>query len=347
MEDEGGSEPTRITVKVRVAGSWILFNVSPDSTVKDLKSVLQQLTNVLPGDQKLISKGKILVDEMTFRTSEVDDGSKIMLIPPEVLQFSLEDYVRSKLQEHIEIWKSTGVVLLSKSNLKAIPDAVWECGSSVKFLDLSGNSLEEVPARISHLSSLHNLHLTANGIEDTNLSWEGIESLKSLRALSLDENRLTILPSSLGVLTNLKQLYIANNQLTSLPIEIGLLKELERLEANNNRLSTIPASICRCASLLTIDISSNLLTELPDTLSKLKNLKELHLRNNGGLTSLPTTIFRLCNQLSILDVDGTEITTDYLRQLDGWNEFDEKVRLNRQRQQAFREEPGYTSDRSE
>ncbi|CAH9129260.1 unnamed protein product [Cuscuta epithymum] len=33
--------------------------------------------------------GKILVDEMTFRSSKVDDGSKIMLIPPEVLQFSL------------------------------------------------------------------------------------------------------------------------------------------------------------------------------------------------------------------------------------------------------------------
>ncbi|CAH9129263.1 unnamed protein product [Cuscuta epithymum] len=342
MEEAGGSEPTTITVNVKFKESLIPLNISADSTVKELKSLIQPRTNVLPGDQNLISKGKRLVDEMTLRSSEVDHGSKIMLYQADKAE--ADDFVASNYRNQIERWKFTGVIALYKSNLKAIPDAVWECGSSAKYLALNGNSLEEVPARISHLSSLHNLLLDANGIEDKNLSWEGIESLKSLIVLSLNENRLTILPSNLGELTSLKQLRIAKNKLTSLPIEIGLLKKLEVLKANDNRLSTIPTSICGCASLDDVDISSNLLTELPDNLCKLKNLKELHLRNNSWLKSLPTTIFRLCNQLSILDVDGTEITTDYLRQLDGWNEFDERRRLKHQKQRDCREAAGYESD---
>ncbi|CAH9109411.1 unnamed protein product [Cuscuta epithymum] len=308
MEEAGGSEPTTITVNVQVAGSSILFNISPDSTVKKLKSVLQQLTNVLPGAQKLISKGKILVDEMTLRSSEVDDGSKIMLLPS------------PSLAKLIEEWKLTRMIVLSHCYLKAIPDAVLEFGNSALYLDLDGNTIKEVPERISHLSSIMVLYLNANVIEDQYLSWEGIQSLKSLIVLSMNENRLTILPSSLGALTRLRQLHISKNKLTSLPIEIGLLTKLEVLNAHNNRLSTIPTSISGCASLEYVDISSNLLTELPDTLGKLKNLEELLLGDNR-LTSLPTTIFSHCNKLYSLDLHRTGLTRDYVRQLDGWNEF--------------------------
>ncbi|CAH9109413.1 unnamed protein product [Cuscuta epithymum] len=311
MEEAGGSEPTTITVNVQVAGSSILFNISPDSTVKKLKSVLQQLTNVLPGAQKLISKGKILVDEMTLRSSEVDDGSKIMLLPS------------PSLAKLIEEWKLTRMIVLSHCYLKAIPDAVLEFGNSALYLDLDGNTIKEVPERISHLSSIMVLYLNANVIEDQYLSWEGIQSLKSLIVLSLNDNRLTILPSNLGALTRLSQLHISDNELTSLPIEIGLLTKLEVLNAHSNRLSTIPTSISGCAALEYVNISYNLLTELPDTLGKLKNLKELLLGDNR-LTSLPTTIFSHCNKLYSLDLHGTGLTLDYVRQLDGWNEFEKK-----------------------
>ncbi|CAH9109419.1 unnamed protein product [Cuscuta epithymum] len=362
MAEAGGSDPqkpTTITVNVKFAGSSIPVDISADSTVKELKSLLQPLTNVLPRGQKLISKGKVLVDEMTLRSSEVSHGSKIMLMASQGLHQGdgpirketssvstvrrQPDSVKPKRgqpevpveKSQVERWKVTGVLALSECNLKAIPDEVWECGPSARFLDLNSNSIKEVPARISHLSSLQKLLLNANGIEDKYLSWEGIESLKSLVVLSMNENRLTILPSNLGALTSLKQLHIANNKLTSLPVEIGFLTQLEVLKANNNRLSTIPTNICGCSSLVEVDISSNLLTELPDTLGKLKNLKGLHLRNNG-LKSLPTTIFRLCNQLCTLDLHGTEITIDYLRQLDGWNEFDERRMLKHQKQLDFR-----------
>lgn len=148
---------------------------------------------------------------------------------------------------------------------------------------------------------------------------------------------MTSLPSALGALTCLKQLHLANNKLTRLPTEIGLLVQLQVLEANNNRITTIPSCIGSCTSLIEVDFSSNLLVELPETLGNLINLKALHLDNNG-LKSLPTTLLKNCIQLSTLDLHGTEITMDILRQFEGWESFDKRRRLKHQKQLAFRVE---------
>ncbi|KAF4395779.1 hypothetical protein G4B88_013553 [Cannabis sativa] len=75
----GDGDPT-ITINVKFCGRSFLILISPDSTIKELKSLLQPLTNVLPRGQKLISKGKLLVDGMTIRKSEVTNGFKIMLM---------------------------------------------------------------------------------------------------------------------------------------------------------------------------------------------------------------------------------------------------------------------------
>ncbi|PQM36252.1 LRR repeats and ubiquitin-like domain-containing protein [Prunus yedoensis var. nudiflora] len=70
-EDSGAN----ISLSVKFSGRTIpITNLSPDSTIKDLKSLLQPLTNVLPRGQKLICKGKLLVDGMTLKESEVANG---------------------------------------------------------------------------------------------------------------------------------------------------------------------------------------------------------------------------------------------------------------------------------
>ncbi|XP_019167538.1 PREDICTED: LRR repeats and ubiquitin-like domain-containing protein At2g30105 isoform X1 [Ipomoea nil] len=363
MEEGRGSNPQKpsaIIVNVKFAGRNIPVEVSADATVNELKSLLQPLTNVLPRGQKIISKGKVIGDEMTLRSSGIVNGSKIMLMgsqglhqgdgpitkeasplstvrrPHESHRPKMEkSQVYVKRSDHERRWQVTGVLGLSDSGLKAIPDEIWNCGHYARLLDLNNNSVKDVPAKISRLDSLTKLFLNANGIEDKSLSWEGIASLKHLEILSLNENQLTIIPSNLGALRSLQQLHIANNKLTSLPTEIGLLTALEVLKANNNRLNTIPNSIGGCASLVEIDLSCNLLTELPDTLGTLKDLKALYLRNNG-LTSLPTTIFKFCTKLSTLDLHATEITVDHLRQFEGWDSFDERRRLKHQKQLDFR-----------
>ncbi|KAK9756772.1 hypothetical protein RND81_01G120200 [Saponaria officinalis] len=232
-------------------------------------------------------------------------------------------------------WMLTGVVALSHSHLNAIPPEVWSCGSSARVLDLSNNSISHIPIDIGCFTSIHKLILSANEITDDSLCWEGLAQLKTLSYLSLNQNLLTYLPASLGALTALEQLHVSGNKVSSLPIEIGHLTRLEILKVNNNRLSIIPPVIGDCSSLTEIDVSSNVLVELPETMSSLQNLKSLRLCNNG-LKSLPSSIFKKCVKLSTLDLHGTQITMDMLREVEGWEEFDERRRLKYQKQLDFR-----------
>ncbi|KAE8729085.1 LRR repeats and ubiquitin-like domain-containing protein [Hibiscus syriacus] len=294
-------------------------------------------------------KGKLLVDAMTLKESEVMNGAKLMLMTSQGRTYSKRssnsayfkdegtEYKRSDARTEIimdksrlERWKTTGVIALADYNLKTIPDEVWDCGSSARVLDVNNNSIQNVPNKISCLNSIQKLFLNANGISDEAIQWEGFTSLKFNSSIrhskplyywhkiinTVNSMKLTTLPPALGFLTSLRQLNVANNKLTSLPNEIGLLTQLEVLKADNNRITTIPACIGECGSLVEVDLSENLLSELPDTFGNLHKLKALHLSNNG-LKSLPCTLFKHCLQLSTLDLHNTEITMDVLRQLKG------------------------------
>ncbi|XP_015874575.2 LRR repeats and ubiquitin-like domain-containing protein At2g30105 [Ziziphus jujuba] len=360
MEGDASTEKeSSISINVKFGGTTIpITNLSPESTIKDLKTLLQPLTNVLPRGQKLIFKGKLLVDGMTLRASELTNGSKIMLMAsqglhqgdgpilkqaqtrPIVRENNVGKFAKEKMQvsvdkNRLERWKATGVIALSECNLKVIPDEVWACGTSARVIDFSNNAIREVPSQIGSLNSMQKLNLNANDIMDETISWKGVTSLVYLTVLSLNQNQLTTLPSTLGELTSLRQLHVANNKLTGLPVEIKFLTQLEVLKANNNRISTIPACIGDCNALTEVDLSSNLLSALPDTFGNLRNLKSLHLGNNG-LKTLPSTIFSMCLQLTTLDLHNTEITVDLLRQFEGWENFEERRRLKNQKQLDFR-----------
>ncbi|KAK6935691.1 Leucine-rich repeat [Dillenia turbinata] len=353
------SSDSDIDVTIKFSGRSISLSLSQDSTIRDLKSLLQPLTNVLPRGQKLIFKGKVLIDDMSLRSSSVMNGSKIMLMAsqgvhqgdgPIVKESPLRMNIRREAaakpsvseeqtivfiqKKRVERWKATGIIALSQSNLKTMPDEVWDCGASARVLDVSNNKISSVPENIGFLTSLQKLSLSANYLCDGCISWEGLASLKSLKLLSLSQNNITALPSALGALTSLTNLDVSQNKLTYLPVEIGDLTQLEVLKASYNRLSTVPFSIGECSSLIEVDLSSNLLNKLPETIGKLQKLKALHLKSNG-LKFLPTTIFKMCLHLSTLDLHGTEITTDQIRQLEGWEDFDERRRSKHQKQLDF------------
>ncbi|KAI3908517.1 hypothetical protein MKX01_009319 [Papaver californicum] len=366
-EEEENVDAPLFNIQVKFSGRSIPVSLSIESTIKDLKSLLQPLTNVLPRGQKLIFRGKVLEDTMKLKSTDITNGSKLMLMAsqgvhqgdgpitkqvvssgsglrkPTIDGGNAQGLMDSKVEtasivvdkSRSKHWKITGVVALSGCQLKVIPEEVWGCGSSIRVLDISKNSIHEVPAKIGSLSSIQKLLLSENGIQDKCISWEGVVSLKSLTVLNLNHNGLTSLPSGLGALVSLTQLHVANNKLTGLPVEIGLLTRLGILKVNNNRISSVPSHIGNCVSLVEVDLASNLLVDLPDTIGSLRNLKALHLSNNG-LNSLPSTLFKMCTQLSTLDLHNTEITVDVLRQFEGWEAFDERRRLKHQKQLDFR-----------
>lgn len=351
--ESSGAVSLKLTVKF--GGRSIPVSVYSDSTttVKDVKLLLQPLTNVLPRGQKLIFKGKVLEDNMSLKSLNITNGSKLMLmasqglhqgdgpitakssqsspVPTSTSQANANANVTKTQPER---WKITGVIALSDSQFKVIPDEVLACGTSVRLLDLSNNFIHELPIKIGSLSSIQKLLLDANNFVDECFSWEGLTLLKSLTVLSLNQNGLMSVPPSVGSLSSLRELHVANNKLTSLALEIGFLRQLEILNVKNNRLSDVPSHMGNCISLVEIDLSSNLLVDLPDTMGELQNLKALHLRNNG-LKSLPSTLFKLCSKLSTLDLHGTEITMDLLRQFEGWEGFDSRRRSKLQKKLDF------------
>ncbi|XP_027932635.1 LRR repeats and ubiquitin-like domain-containing protein At2g30105 [Vigna unguiculata] len=354
---EADSNATTITINVKFNGVNIPVSISPNSTIKDLKSLLLPSTNVLPRGQKLIFKGKVLEDPVTLTASNLTNGSKLMLVASQGLyqgdgpilkkanvvpksrkdshSGSSNDVKKIPVKNRMERWKATGVVALSESNLEAIPEEVWVCGSSVRVLDCNNNSIKSVPVEIARLTSLEKLFMNSNEIEDESIKWEGLTTLKHITVLTLNYNNLTTLPSALGSLTSLKELHVSNNKLGGFPDEIGHLTKLEVLQANNNRISIISDTIGNCHSLVEVDFSSNFLSELPETFSSLKNLKALYLSNNA-MKSLPSKLFKTCFQLSTLDLHNTEITIDLLRQFEGWDNFDERRRSKHQKQIDFR-----------
>ncbi|WVY95228.1 hypothetical protein V8G54_034316 [Vigna mungo] len=353
-EMEPDSIATTITVNVKFNGVNIPVSISPNSTIKDLKSLLLPSTNVLPRGQKLIFKGKVLEDPVTLTASNLTNGSKLMLVASQGLyqgdgpilkkahvvpksrkESSSNDVKKIPVKNRMERWKATGVVALSESNLEAIPEEVWVCGSSARVLDCKNNSIKSVPVEIARLTSLEKLFMDSNEIEDESIKWEGLTSLKHITVLTLNYNNLTSLPSALGSLTSLKELHVSNNKLGGFPDEIGNLTKLEVLQANNNRISIISDTIGNCHSLVEVDFSSNFLSELPETFSSLNNLKALYLSNNA-MKSLPSKLFKTCFQLSTLDLHNTEITIDLLRQFEGWDNFDERRRSKHQKQIDFR-----------
>ena len=71
-----------------------------------------------------------------------------------------------------------------------------DIASRVTSLDLSHNSLTELPKSIGLLSNIQELNVACNNI--TSIHDEGIAKLKQLRVLKINGNNITSLPSSLG-----------------------------------------------------------------------------------------------------------------------------------------------------
>ena len=93
----------------------------------------------------------------------------------------------------------------------------------LRYLDLTGNELTELPACVTGF---------------TGLVW-----------LGLNFNRLKILPEDLGALVHLQRLCLRGNALTELPVSIGNLRALEELDLTGGKLAQLPSAMARLDAL--------------------------------------------------------------------------------------------------
>ncbi|KAF8691801.1 hypothetical protein HU200_040203 [Digitaria exilis] len=192
---------------------------------------------------------------------------------------------------------------LSGLGVISVPAAAWETSDVVK-LDLSKNSIEDLPNELSLCSSLQCLVLSNNKMK--RWPYAVISSLPSLSSLKLDNNplaeisstdlvsvsKLEVLdlsgnasalpePSAVSVLPQLQELYLRRMKLNEFPNGLLGLKLLRILDLSQNNLVTVPEGIKNFTALIELDLSDNSITALPAELGLLEpNLQVLKLDGN-------------------------------------------------------------------
>lgn len=142
---------------------------------------------------------------------------------------------------------------LTGCGLEAIPDVVREM-KKLEELDISINSIVEIPEWISELENLKTLFLSGNRIIDVN-------------KVSQQECRL-------------ERLDLVSNKITAFDVNYQNLKRLKHLDLSNNKIEILSDDMGRLASLEYLFLDLNQIIKIPKTFSELKSLKELVLGND-------------------------------------------------------------------
>jgi hypothetical protein len=106
--------------------------------------------------------------------------------------------------------------------------------------------MTSLPLEIGYLKCLRVLNISNNSIEELP---DTIAFLSKLKALNISHNKLVQLPSSIGTLLKLVIIIANDNDLKSLPREFSHLVNLISLNVSNNPLKSLPAEIATLKSL--------------------------------------------------------------------------------------------------
>jgi len=169
-------------------------------------------------------------------------------------------------------------------------------------LYLNDNDLMSLPPVLQQLPKLRHLNASKNEI----FTIAGIEKIKSLQSVYLQNNSLRSLPRNLGDLHHLEILFLEDNNLTRLPTSIQYLKSLKSLYLKKNSLTDLPYSIGGLHNLKALYVEYNQLDELPQSIDRLKNLEFLDLEGNK-LRSIPAEIAGMKNLIR-LDLSYNQMT---------------------------------------
>ncbi|KAJ4899463.1 Plant intracellular Ras-group-related LRR protein 8 [Raphanus sativus] len=133
---------------------------------------------------------------------------------------------------------------------------------------------------------------------------------RSLEELNANFNELSMLPDTIGFeLTNLTKLSVNSNKLVVLPSSLSHLTSLRVLDARLNRLGSLPGDLENLVNLQVLNVSQNFqhLKELPYSVGLLISLEELDVSYNG-ITVLPDSIGCL-RRIQKLSVEGNPLVS--------------------------------------
>lgn len=172
--------------------------------------------------------------------------------------------------------------LTLSENLTSFPLEILSLSDSLEILDLSNNQLTSLPKELAKLKKLKIIFASNNcfetlpevlgqcdnlemvGFKSNNINQVPRNSLPTkLRWLILTDNRIEVLPDSLGERPRLQKLALAGNRLTSLPSTLSQLRNLELVRISANNLIECPDQLLRLPKLAWFAFAGNPFSRSP------------------------------------------------------------------------------------
>ncbi|XP_044056328.1 PH domain leucine-rich repeat-containing protein phosphatase 1-like [Siniperca chuatsi] len=195
------------------------------------------------------------------------------------------------------------VLDLQHNHLTELPHNLFIKAQSLRYLNVSANTLENLPAASlseDSSSSLEELYVTNNSLSDKCVPL--LTGHGHLRVLHLAYNQLqTFTASKLARLEQLEELDLSGNKLRAVPTTILNCQRMHTLSAHSNCINAFP-EVLQLPEIKCVDLSCNELTEvtLPETLPP--KLQELDLTGNPRL-NLDHKSLELLNNIRCFRVD--------------------------------------------
>ncbi|KAM7409338.1 hypothetical protein PAMA_001016 [Pampus argenteus] len=195
------------------------------------------------------------------------------------------------------------VLDLQHNHLTELPHSLFIKAQSLRYLNVSANKLENLPAASlseDSFSSLEELYVTNNSLTDKCVPL--LTGHGNLRVLHLAYNHLqTFTASKLAQLEQLEELDLSGNRLRAVPTTILSCQRMHTLSAHSNCINAFP-EVLQLPEIKCVDLSCNELTDinLPESLPQ--KLQELDLTGNPRL-NLDHKSLELLNNIRCFRVD--------------------------------------------
>lgn len=135
-----------------------------------------------------------------------------------------------------------GSLKLSRMNLATSPEGFLARFQGVRWLDLSGNQLRDLPPAVGEMPGLTRLFLQNNRIRLSPETARLLSERVTLRALLINDNDLRISPD-FSQISDMRTLNMAHSGLTVWPSGLAEQPLLDRIDLIGNQMTTIPASV--------------------------------------------------------------------------------------------------------
>lgn len=214
----------------------------------------------------------------------------------------MKPHIKDKLKD---LRSNTNKVQLTSGRIKEVPNELKIC-TGIKYLDLFGNSIHEIPDWFFQFKKLEHLSLKNNSLKTLPTI---IFTIENLRYLNLADNQINEINSHyFRNLMSIEKVDISYNQITSISAEKITFSKCESLSLKGNKLQKFPTAVSDCETLEKLDLSENKISLIEDdAFDRLENLIELDLSFNE-LTYLPTSIGKL-KKLRRLNLSGNKISS--------------------------------------